>query len=137
MLKARGWVVIIGMASVCAVAEAAPFVPSNPDPIRSYSQQDLLKNWALSTCFAQTTHDEQTIKDAHAAAGGYLEFGHQGVAAYEALGELVKQFLGLTYVAKPEPGMEPPALNTMKCIDLFHSKELDRLTRRLVGSKPR
>jgi hypothetical protein len=41
----------------------------------------------------------------------------------------------LKYFAKPEPGTVPPELNTMKCIDLFHSTALDRLTKRLVRAK--
>lgn len=100
-------------------------------PITSYSQQNLLKNWALSVCIANIVNDKKAIQDASATANAYLEFGKQDLEVYDELRNIVKKFVGLKYSAKPDIGQAAPELNTMKCIDLFHSNELDRLTRRL------
>lgn len=83
----------------------------------------------------QIAHDAAAIKDARAAAGACFELGDLGLDAYEQVRALVEQYVNLKYIAKPEPGTEPSELNTMKCIDLFHSKALDHLTRLLVAGK--
>ena len=95
--------------------------------IRSYSQKTLLKNWALSRCLAQVAADSAAKDDANATAGAYLEFGKQPLEAYEELGRLVDEYVGRRYHGSVES-----SFNTMKCIDLFHSRELDRLTDKLL-----
>ena len=92
-----------------------------------YDQKTLLKNWALSRCFAQIAKDDKTAEDAGITASAYLEFGHQGIEAYDELRALVAKYKNLKY-----DGSVKSEYNTMKCIDLFHSKELDRLTTKLV-----
>ncbi len=92
-----------------------------------YDQKTFLKNWALSVCLAQVAKDEKTAEDAGITASAYLEFGHQGIEAYEELRKLVSKFKNLKY-----EGSVKSEYNTMKCIDLFHSKDLDQLTSRLV-----
>lgn len=111
---------------------ASTSTSTQKNPIATYSQQLLLKNWALSICLANISSDEKAIKDASATASAYLEFGKQDLEAYDELRVLVKKYANLKYGAKPDLGQPPPELNTMKCIDLFHSKELDALTRRLA-----
>jgi len=99
-------------------------------PIATYSQKTLLKNWALSVCLARVAQSEADRADANAAAGGYLEFGRQPIEAYTPLRELA-----LRYAQKHYEGSIPSDFNTMKCIDLFHSKELDALSTRLARLK--
>ena len=93
----------------------------------TYSQKNLLKNWALSICFAQISKDNSNKEDAGKTAGAYLEFGHQPLEAYEDLRLIVKKYVNLKY-----SGSVDSDFNTMKCIDLFHSKELDQLTTKLA-----
>jgi hypothetical protein len=112
-----------GLASITVAAAAQPPLPQTP----TYSQKTLLKNWALSACLARVAQDERTAADANAAAGGYLEFGRQGLEVYEEIGTLVARYASLKYA-----GSVPSEFNTMKCIDLFHSKELERLVARAV-----
>lgn len=95
----------------------------------TYSQRDLLKNWAFSACLAAVSKDAGTKADANATAGAYLEFGRQGIEAYNELHKLVE-----TYAARRYEGSTGAEYNTMKCIDLLHSAELDRLATRLAGS---
>jgi hypothetical protein len=100
------------------------------DEAKHYSQKTLLKNWALSRCLGQVYADAKTKADANATAGAYLEFGHQPIEAYDALSALVTKYVNRQYGSSV--GSD---LNTMKCIDLFHSKELDALARRLTKNK--
>lgn len=100
------------------------------DEARHYSQKTLLKSWALSRCLGQVYADAKIKEDANATAGAYLEFGHQPIEAYDALSTLVTKFVNRKYASTV--GSD---LNTMKCIDLFHSKELDALTSRLAKTK--
>lgn len=87
-----------------------------------YSQKDLLKNWALSRCLASVYADPAVKGDANATASAYLEFGHQPMAAYEALDALAG-----SYARRKLTGSVPSHFNTMKCIDLYNSRELDAL----------
>ena len=96
----------------------------------SYSQQVLLKNWGLSVCLAMVAQDDDRKADANATASAYMEFGQQGVEAYEEIQKLAEEYANRQY-----SGSIPSEFNTMKCIDLFHSKELDNLTRRLSRKK--
>jgi hypothetical protein len=97
------------------------------DEAKHYSQKTLLKSWALSRCLGQVYADAKTKEDANATASAYLEFGHQPIEAYDTLSALVTKYVNRKYASSV--GSD---LNTMKCIDLFHSKELDVLTNRLV-----
>lgn len=95
--------------------------------INTYSQETLLKNWALSVCLGIIAHDKQDKADAGAAASAYLEMGQQDLQAYEDLRALSQKF-----VARKYSGSIESEFNTMKCIDLFHSQELDQLTKKWV-----
>ena len=95
-----------------------------------YSQKTLLKNWALSVCLAKIDKDPSTKEDANVTASAYLEFGHQRIEAYNALRDLAEQFVNRKY-----GGSVKSKFNTMKCIDLFHSKELDSLTSKILKTK--
>lgn len=92
---------------------------------QTYSQKTLLKNWALSVCLAEVAPDAKTRDDANATASAYLEFGHQPLEAYDELRPLITQFTSRKYGGSTEG-----EFNTMKCIDLFHSKALDRIARK-------
>jgi methionine-rich copper-binding protein CopC len=132
--------VVTGALLVCApgagAAEQSAAHPSvqKTEPTRdgapmtaSYSQQDLLKNWALSTCLAIVATDPALRADANATAGAYMEFGHQAPEAYAALRELAENFAARRYSGSVEGRFD-----TMKCIDLFHSRELNSLAAKLA-----
>lgn len=96
----------------------------------TYSQATLLKNWALSVCLAAVAKNAAEREDANATASAYLEFGHQPVEAYDRLRALAEQ-----YANKKYSGSIPSDFNTMKCIDLFHSKKLNDLAGKLSHRK--
>ena len=91
----------------------------------TYSQKTLLKNWALSVCLAKISKDPSAKEDANATASAYLEFGHQRIEVYDALRDIAERYANRRY-----SGSIKSEFNTMKCIDLFHSKELDSLVKR-------
>lgn len=95
-----------------------------------YSQSALLKNWALSVCLATVAKNVSEREDANATASAYLEFGRQPIDAYDALRALVERYAHRKY-----GGSIKSEFNTMKCIDLFHSKDLDALARKLSSRK--
>ncbi|AKJ31964.1 T6SS amidase immunity protein Tai4 family protein [Caldimonas brevitalea] len=99
----------------------------------TYNQKTLLKNWALSVCLAKISKDPAAKADANATASAYLEFGQQPIEAYDALRDLADRYANRKY-----GGAVESEFNTMKCIDLFHSKELDQLASKLAknGRKP-
>ncbi|RIX49887.1 MAG: hypothetical protein D3M94_01675 [Rhodocyclales bacterium GT-UBC] len=96
----------------------------------TYSQQDLLKNWTLSVCLATIAKDANDRADANATAAAYLEFGRQRLEDYDKLQKLAEK-----YAARRYSGAIQSEFNTMKCIDLFHSKELDWLTKKLSKTR--
>lgn len=100
-------------------------------PIRAgagrLAQKNLMKDWALSICFARITQDAQTKKDAGATARAYLENSRQSVEEFAEIGQLIDRYIALKY-----EGSDESSYNTMKCIDLFHSKELDKLSEKFV-----
>jgi hypothetical protein len=96
-------------------------------PTDTESQKALLKDWALSRCLALSFPDAAIKTDASATAAAYLERGKQPIEAYEALDRLAEQFASRTYT-----GSSGSSFNTMKCIDLFHSEQLEHLASQLV-----
>lgn len=105
---------------------AAPQIAAAQDAGRhAYSPAQYLKNFALSACIAEGYGAEEVKKDGNAAAGGYLELGSLPFAAHEEAAALGKRFLARDY-----RGKSGEKLTLMKCIDLFHSEELDRLARK-------
>ena len=91
----------------------------------AYSPVQYLKNFALSACIAEGYKADEVVKDSSAAAGGYLELGRLPFEAHQEAAALGKKFL-----AKDYQGKSGEKLTLMKCIDLFHSKELEQLARK-------
>ena len=91
---------------------------------QTYSDKDMLKNWALSRCVAAIAKDETARDDAYATAGAYFEFAAYSLETYGKINEIVSR-----YVRKKYGGSIPSEFNTMKCIDMYHGKELDELVR--------
>lgn len=92
-----------------------------------YSQRDLLKNWALSACLDFIATDQKARDDADATASAYMEYSRLPIESFDSLRKLAQQ-----YAAKRYGGSIPSDFNTMKCIDLYHSKELDALATKLL-----
>jgi hypothetical protein len=90
-----------------------------------YSKAQYLKNFALSVCISDGFKSDEVVKEGSAAAGAYLELGGLPLEAYEEAEGLGKKFL-----AKDYPSKHGQKLTLMKCIDFFHSKDLEQLVRK-------
>jgi Type VI secretion system (T6SS), amidase immunity protein len=88
------------------------------------TQAAVLKKWALSRCLAKAGGDTPAGDDAAKTAAAYLEMGGAGIEAYEKLDALAGRYLEREY-----SGSVRSNYSTMKCLDLYESDELDRLTR--------
>jgi hypothetical protein len=88
------------------------------------AEATLLKKWALSRCLAKASANSPAGDDAAKTAAAYLEMGTAGIEVYEKLEALASSYLGREYT-----GSVKSNYNTMKCLDLFDSDELDRLAR--------
>jgi len=121
--------ILIALACLAAPPLAAQKLAAADAPQRAaYSPAQYLKNFALSACIAAGYRAEEVKQDGAAAAGGYLELGSFPFAAYDAAAAL-----GKTYLARDYAGKSGAQLTLMKCIDLFHSQELDGLAKEYGG----
>ncbi|MDF3092725.1 T6SS amidase immunity protein Tai4 family protein [Burkholderia semiarida] len=120
----------LAIGSVTAAPQATVAAPDARHAVERHSQKTLLKNWALSVCLAGIAHDTRDRDEANATASAYLEFGDQPIEAYDALRALTQR-----YVERQYSGSIPASFNTMKCIDLFHSRELDAFSDRLTKAR--
>lgn len=97
---------------------------------KHYTPTQYLKNYALSSCVADGYQSKEVVNDAVAGANGYLELGSLDIEAYNEAAVLGRAFLSKEYLSK-----SGEKLILMKCIDFYHSKELDRLVRKYANKK--
>jgi len=90
-----------------------------------YSPSQYLKNYALSSCIADGYKSKEVVNDAVAAANGYKGLGSLDIDAYNEAAVLGREFLDKDYMSQ-----SGEKLVLMKCIDFYHSKELDLLARK-------
>lgn len=96
----------------------------------NYTPIQYLKNYALSACIADGYQSKEIVNDAVASANAYKELGSLDIDAYNEVAALVPKFLSKNYMSQ-----SGEKLTVMKCIDFFHSKELDRLARKYATRK--
>lgn len=87
----------------------------------------IFKSWALSRCSSKAYPSAQAKADAKASAAAYLEFSTLSTEAFNEGGVLVDLFLSKSY-----GGSAPGPYNTLKCIDLFPSREFESLVKKHV-----
>ena len=83
------------------------------------TEATLLRDWALSRCIAKAAKDSPMAGDAARTAAVFLERGSSEITKYEELEKLVDRFLAREY-----SGSVPGSYDTLKCIDMYHSREL-------------
>jgi Type VI secretion system (T6SS), amidase immunity protein len=95
-----------------------------------YTPTQYLKNYALSACLADGYTAQEVVADATAGAIGYKELGSLSIDAYNDAMNMVRAFLQKEY-----SGQNGERLIVMKCIDLYNSKELDKLARKYSAGR--
>lgn len=116
-MKASRVSFIVGVLQCIACASVSGGTPQS-------AQSGLLKKWALSRCLAKANAESPAGNDAAKAAAAYLERGSAGIEVYEKLDALAGRYLERVYT-----GSVQSDYNTMKCLDLYDSEELDRIAR--------
>ena len=115
---------------ILALLLAAGHLTSAPADARHRSYLQNTKDAALAGCIAQayrTSPDAST--DATATAGGYMQnFTDFDI---ERGGAKLSALIART-LAQPYPSVQGPSvrLDLMKCLDMYHGRELDALVRR-------
>lgn len=117
-------------AMCCALAIASPTCYGDASTRKHYTPVQYLKNYALSSCIADGYQSREVVNDAVAAANGYKELGSLDIDAYNEVAALIATFLSKNYMSQ-----SGEKLIVMKCVDFFHSKELDRLARKYATHK--
>jgi hypothetical protein len=105
------------MLECLACAAGSSAAPAN-------TQATILKKWALARCLAKAGSNSPAGDDAAKTAAAYLEMGTAGIDTYEKLEALAGSYLEREYT-----GSVKNSYNTMKCLDLFESDDLDRMAR--------
>jgi hypothetical protein len=121
---------IILTAIALLLARAAVPADSSKADVAKYSQVELLRNYAMARCLSQAFPGSALEPDATASAAGYLERGSVSADAYVEIAKLADSFLARKY-----PSQSGQPLQTMKCIDLFQSKDLSLLAKRFVAKR--
>ncbi|YCI28669.1 type VI secretion system amidase immunity protein Tai4 [Erwinia sp. PK3-005] len=117
---------IVGIIAVATVLFFSSQVNAKPE----YSAEQYIKNYALSVCVAKGYNSKEVKDDASAAARGYLEFGDYSLAAHSAVRKLVDEFLAKTYSSQSGESMI-----LAKCIDVYHSAELESIVKKYKGKE--
>lgn len=86
------------------------------------TERRLAKDWALSICVGAIAGPGRLRVDTNNTASALMEKGSLGVESYHRLMALADRF-----VARHYSGSIPGTFNMLKCIDMYHSAELDRL----------
>lgn len=96
---------------------------------RTYAQN--YKDMALAYCIAKAySVDPHANKDATATAGGLDQWSNYDAEnSATAIPELVKSYLSRHYASIQG---EHVKLDLMKCIDMYHSKDLEKLVKKYV-----
>jgi hypothetical protein len=100
------------------------------------------KDRALASCIATAYKGSAAGEDADTTKSVYLEWTYYDETnANPAVDELVKKYLHRDY-SNPLEGYSSAKFSLLKCIDMYHSKELDSQVRKYVphpdwiGDKP-
>jgi hypothetical protein len=85
-------------------------------------EKKIYKSWVLSRCLSTIQSTDQEKQDALNSASAYLEQSSLPVEAFTNALPLITEFISKDY-----RGSIQGSFNTMKCVDLFYSDELNRL----------
>ncbi|SMC29112.1 Type VI secretion system (T6SS), amidase immunity protein [Andreprevotia lacus DSM 23236] len=128
-------VICCALVMLLAMGTAAA-AKGKAQPVEHYTQRQLLKNWALSVCLGaawdKRPQAQAAADDAGISASGYFEFSNAPDAAFDQVRQLAIKYAHLEYSGSVEGEW-----NTMKCIDLYHSAELDRIVKKHVPPSSR
>ena len=118
--------------SLLSYAVDTPRGGDSPDaPNRTNAQN--YKDKMLATCIAAAyKNDPNAIKDSSATASVLLEWTYYDMEdSGEAMNNLINKYLKRDY-RNPLEGYEGVKFDLLKCLDMYHSKELDLQVKKYV-----
>lgn len=89
------------------------------------------KDRALAFCVARGYTDTPAGEDAASTGGVFLDWTYFDLAANDELDALIARYLQRDY-STPIEGFSDAKFTLLKCIDFYHSPELDQLVRNYV-----
>jgi hypothetical protein len=118
---------LIGAMITSATLSPALAASAVPDPISMHlSPAENLKSYALSACIGYGFPEAATVQaETGLASQAYIEAGRFGIEAYNEAAALARDFVAKNYLS--EKGEK---WTVIKCIDLFHSKELAKIVQK-------
>ena len=102
---------------------------------RSYAQN--YKDMVLVTCITNAyASDKNAAKDAGSSVSALIDWTEYDFdKSPDAVKSLVNRYLSRDYFNPlVESEMKGVKFDMLKCLDMYHSKELDTLTQKLVGN---
>ena len=121
---------------VCALAFWSPigFAHNGPEAgARSYAQN--YKDMVLATCIAKAyAGDKNAAMDAGSSVSALIDWTEYDLdKSPDAVKSLVNRYLARDYFNPlVESEVKGVKFDMLKCLDMYHSKELDILTKQLV-----
>jgi hypothetical protein len=88
----------------------------------TYSNKEILKNWTLIMCMKQLVNDPKDQENLSNLADSYFKFIQAPKEGFEKLRQMVSKYIALKY-----QNSIPGDFNIHKCVNLYHSKELERI----------
>ena len=99
------------------------------------------KDRALAACMSAANKGSPAGDDASVTTSAFIEWTYYDDKGNAAVDKLIQKYLGRDY-SNPVEGYAGAKFNTLKCIDLYHGRELAELVRKYVphpgwiGDKP-
>jgi hypothetical protein len=101
----------------------------------SYSRKMLLKNWALTVCMGRMMHNQEDKRDYRKSAASYFEFSNSSIEEFDMIDKVVYKYLGMPHLENTK-SIFSGNFDAQRCINLYRSKELERLTRKISKNRP-
>lgn len=97
---------------------------------KDYNEEQLFRNFAYAACVARAYKSKEVTTDANRAASGYLEFGQIPLDAYQEIQNRIDIWLAKKYISK-----SGKSLQLMKCIDFYHSGDIQKIYKKYTPQK--
>jgi hypothetical protein len=108
-------------------------VNRSPD---AYSNKEILKNWTFIICMKNILRDPKDQENLDNLANSYFKFIQAPKEDFEKLRQIALKYAALNYNDGRTPVDDDSEhasgdYNMHKCINLYNSKELERVTRKI------
>jgi hypothetical protein len=133
-MNARPIFVTLALAATACLVGASSGTPERASPeaaVRTYAEN--YKDMLLAKCLAKAYESEQTAaNDAHSTASVLVDWTYYDAErSTDEIDTLIQRYLGRDY-QNPLVEYKGVRFDLLKCLDLYHSKDLAQQVRRFV-----